>query len=271
MQLKRFADMQKKKIFFACWRSTVREENTLCMQNLIWTEADMDHFLHTVASFETHKRHWKERREEQAVRGHEHGKQMPRLIPPSYVHLFQLTLSQTHCAKFQQHFGAATLDGTLHTPFQLLAEQEVFQLRLFTGGLVAAMAACHGPMQAAGAAADLREAPAAATAEAASASAAGYADSESDGCPECNGVFDPNENPPKRCSTCGECYTSVSGRALPNWKRVADSCFIQAKRMQAKRIQAKRNWFVLVELARLGVLVYLAEDSEYRWPTKRRG
>ena len=78
----------------------------------------MDHFLHTVASFETHKRHWKAKREERADRYHpDHGKQMPRMIPPSYVRLFQITLSQTHSSKFRQHFGAATIDGTLHTPF----------------------------------------------------------------------------------------------------------------------------------------------------------
>ena len=108
------------------------------------------HFLHTVASFETHKRLGKERREEREDPKHpEHGKPMPVMIPPSYVRLFQITLAQTHSAKFRQHFGAASIDGTLHTPFQLLAEQDVvavsaaqvaesaalatnFQVRLFT-------------------------------------------------------------------------------------------------------------------------------------------
>ena len=88
------------------------------MEDLLWTEDDMDHFLMTVASFETHKRLWKERFKQRADPNHpEHGKQMPRMIPPSYVRLFQITLSQTHSSKFRQHFGAATIDGTLHTPF----------------------------------------------------------------------------------------------------------------------------------------------------------
>ena len=93
------------------------KEEDLCTEDLIWTEDDMDHFLNTVASFETHKQDWKARREERAVRGHpEHGKQMPRLIPPSYVRLFQITLSQTHSSKFREQFGAMAMDGTLHTP-----------------------------------------------------------------------------------------------------------------------------------------------------------
>ena len=82
----------------------------------------MEHFLHTVASFETHKHLWKERREERREdpKHPEHGKPMPMMIPPSYVRLFQITLAQTHSDKFRQHFGAATIDGTLHTPFQLM-------------------------------------------------------------------------------------------------------------------------------------------------------
>ena len=122
VQLKRLADMQKKKIFFACWR---REENMLCMQDLIWTEADMDYFLHTVASFETHKRHWLATKKARAARSHrDYGKEMPQMVPPSYVRLFQLALSETHCAKLREHFGAMKLDGTLHMPL-LLRSSEV--------------------------------------------------------------------------------------------------------------------------------------------------
>jgi hypothetical protein len=43
------------------------------------------------------------------------------MVPPSYVRLFQITLSQTHSSKFKEHVGAASIDGTLHTPFQLMA------------------------------------------------------------------------------------------------------------------------------------------------------
>ena len=112
------------------------------MQDLLWREDDMDHFLHTVASFETHKRLWKAQRAKRRNPSHIHyGKQMPRMIPPSYVRLFQITLSQTHSSKFRQHFGATTI---LDAPFQLLwgvtgsqvAESATmatnFQRRLFT-------------------------------------------------------------------------------------------------------------------------------------------
>ena len=91
----------------------------MCVEDLLWTEDDMDNFLHTYASFETHKRMWQDKREKRRRdRWHpDHGKPMPRMIPPSYVRLFQITLSQVHSAKFQQHFGAMAMDGTLYKPF----------------------------------------------------------------------------------------------------------------------------------------------------------
>ena len=61
VQLKFLHDMQRKKFFFVSWQRVVQGENMLCMQDLIWTEDDMDHFLMTVASLETHKRLWKEK------------------------------------------------------------------------------------------------------------------------------------------------------------------------------------------------------------------
>ena len=77
---------------------------------------------HTVASFETHMHRWKQKREDRQNPQHQHyRKQMPKMVPPSYVRLFQITLSQTHSSKFKEHFGAASIDGTLHTPFQLMA------------------------------------------------------------------------------------------------------------------------------------------------------
>ena len=30
---------------------------------------------------------------------------MPRMLPASYIHLFQTIISQTHAEKFRQHFG----------------------------------------------------------------------------------------------------------------------------------------------------------------------
>ena len=46
--------MMKKKAIWRTWlRATKKEEMTL--EDWLWTEDDMDHFLQTVASFETHE------------------------------------------------------------------------------------------------------------------------------------------------------------------------------------------------------------------------
>ena len=110
---------------------------------LVWTEDDMEYFLRTVCSFETHKTIWRKRCQERLDEGHKHyEKPMPRMIPPSYVRLFQLTVAQVHSKKWRQHFGAATIENILHTPIQVLAEQRGvavsaavatnFQIKVFT-------------------------------------------------------------------------------------------------------------------------------------------
>ena len=105
-QLVLLTDMHGKKMFFMAWKRQVQGNGKdLCMEDLLWTEADMDNFLHTVGSCE---------------RLVVYGKPMPMIIPISYVHLFQNTVSQIHADKFKQHFGVATIDGTLRTPFQML-------------------------------------------------------------------------------------------------------------------------------------------------------
>ena len=64
-QLKFLQEMHRKKMYFMAWcREAKGERDELCMEDLLWTEDDMDHLLHTVASFETHKHLWKERRVE---------------------------------------------------------------------------------------------------------------------------------------------------------------------------------------------------------------
>ena len=111
------------KIFFVVWLKAYTGED-LCMEDLCWTEDDMDHFVHTVASFQTHKRDWRKQLQELQDPWHpHHGEAMPMLIPSSHMRLFQNTLSRVHSDKFKQHFGAATIDGTLRTPFQMLSTQ----------------------------------------------------------------------------------------------------------------------------------------------------
>ena len=97
------------KVFFAVWLKADRGED-LCMEDLCWTEDNMDHFLHTVASLHTYKRVWRKQLEEQQDPQHpHHGKVMPRLIPCSHMHLFHYTLSRVHSDKLKQHSGAATI------------------------------------------------------------------------------------------------------------------------------------------------------------------
>ena len=106
VQLKLLQDMQSKKVFFMTWRRAVqKDDNLLCLEDLLWTEDDMDNFLDTVASFETHERLWKQRRTEREDPSHpEHDKPMPLMIPPSRMHVFQMILSQTHSNKVPAAF-----------------------------------------------------------------------------------------------------------------------------------------------------------------------
>ena len=125
---KKLEDLQYLKIFFVAWKKEAQKRSAeLSMEDLHWMEDDMDHFLHTTASFQTHKYHWLETRENRKDPSHkDYRKAMPMMILPSYVRCVQMTMSQEHSAKLQQHFGAARIDGTIHTPIiQLRSKEEV--------------------------------------------------------------------------------------------------------------------------------------------------
>ena len=47
-----------KKASFAMWLKVFRKED-ICLEDLCFTEEDMDHFLNTVASWEAHEQEWK--------------------------------------------------------------------------------------------------------------------------------------------------------------------------------------------------------------------
>ena len=101
--LEQLRAMQYKKIFkcFKAWQNG----NMQCVADLIWRHEDMDNFLQTVASHTTHRQLWEQEQEARHNRGHRcHGKAMPRMLPASYIHLFQTIISQTHAVKFRQHF-----------------------------------------------------------------------------------------------------------------------------------------------------------------------
>ena len=122
-KLREMVEKKKLRSLFEAWRSSERSNSALA--DLVWTVDDMDHFLRTVASFDTHKAIWKPRRQDRQKKcNRDYGKLMPRMIPPNLVHLFQITLAHTHKKKFIQHFGNAFLDGSLHTPIQVLAERD---------------------------------------------------------------------------------------------------------------------------------------------------
>ena len=97
----------------------------MSLADLLWTEEDMENFRRIAASFETHKARWLQKHQDRLDKNHrDFWKPMPRMIPPSFVRLFQFRLAQVHSDKFMQHFGfAAIAENYLHTPIQVLAEQ----------------------------------------------------------------------------------------------------------------------------------------------------
>ena len=126
--LHRLQRMVLKKKWFHTWRHYKGDAEiwTVPLEDLVWTEQDMDEFLRTEEPFDTHQRLWKQEREDRKHREHKHyGKVMPPMTPPSFVRLFQLGLAQVHSRKFMQHFGILwDIDSVLHTPIQVIAEQQ---------------------------------------------------------------------------------------------------------------------------------------------------
>ena len=115
-------DVRTKKSVFHGWRYGHRDRMSIA--ELVWTEEDMDHFLTTVASYESHKKSWPATREARKDKNHpDHSKAMPRLLPPSMVRLYQSALAQTHSKKFMEHFGHAKVGDILHIPIQVMAEE----------------------------------------------------------------------------------------------------------------------------------------------------
>lgn len=95
------------------------------LHDLIWTEEEMGYFLTTVASFEAqvaHRTRVKAQRENPDHR--DHGKPMPRLIPPSYVKLWQVCLSQSHSELYWNHFGNMPPAALLMDPLAVMVERK---------------------------------------------------------------------------------------------------------------------------------------------------
>ena len=110
------------------------------LHDLVWTEEEMGHFLTTVASFESQVAHRTRVKAQRENRNHpDHGKRMPRLIPPSYVKLWQVCLSQSHSELYWTHFGNMPPAALLMDPLAVIAERKggleyvpcSFQERLF--------------------------------------------------------------------------------------------------------------------------------------------
>ena len=121
--LKKLDQYELKKAFLMVWLKIFRKED-ICMEDLCFTEDDMEHFLNTVCSFETHEREWYKEFEERQDPQHKfHGIPMPATVPLSYMRVFKIKLSQIHSEKFKQHFGVAIMDGTFHTPIQMFPTQ----------------------------------------------------------------------------------------------------------------------------------------------------
>ena len=123
--LQKLRGAQLLKRALVAWQLSKRNA-ACCPADWIWNEDDMSYFLMTKASFEEHAKRQAIKRKERKDPGHkDYGKDMPRCIPPSYIRVFQLTLVQTYDRKFKQHFGNASMNSILHTPYHLLKTREM--------------------------------------------------------------------------------------------------------------------------------------------------
>ena len=67
---------------------------------------EVDNYVEEAERFDKHKREWQQRHGGRKDPNHKHfNKPMPRMIPPNFVCLFQIALSQIHNKKFMEHFG----------------------------------------------------------------------------------------------------------------------------------------------------------------------
>ena len=127
-----FWGMMVKNRFFEAWWHKTHPTHRRALAYLMFTDDDMEHFLNTVASFKEHKDRWHKKLCQRTYdRTHaDFGKTMPRMIPANLVRLNQVILAQTHRMKRLQYFGSAEIEGTLHTPIQVLAEKRMWLYQL---------------------------------------------------------------------------------------------------------------------------------------------
>ena len=90
---------------------------------LLWTDEDMHHFLFTKGSFAEHKRIHEERAKERLDSNHKHhGKDLPKLIPPSLIRLHQISVMQSHSTFYYKHFGEMNPSRLFTVPLEVLAD-----------------------------------------------------------------------------------------------------------------------------------------------------
>ena len=91
--------------------------------DLLWTDAHMEHFLNTYASFEAQVQHRTMLQEARQDPKHKHhGTPLPRLIPPSLVKLWQICLAQAHSKFYTMHFGDMSVHRLVYKPLAVRAE-----------------------------------------------------------------------------------------------------------------------------------------------------
>jgi hypothetical protein len=112
-----------KKVFGRWAAVSARCKPTL--EDLLWTDDNMMHFLSTQVTFEAHVDFRRRGELERKNPDHpHHNKPMPIQLPPSLIKLWQLNLAAAHSEAYWENFGEMSVSRLTHTPFPLLLEHK---------------------------------------------------------------------------------------------------------------------------------------------------
>ena len=116
----------RKKVFgrwAAVW-SKSKYESKPTLEDLLWTDDDMMHFLHTQVTFKSHDEYYRKEKFARTDYRHEfYGKTMPIKMTPSLIKVWQFILASAHSEQYWQNFGDMSVSRLTHTPFPVLLEE----------------------------------------------------------------------------------------------------------------------------------------------------
>ena len=91
---------------------------------VVWTDEDMENFLKHFCSWEAQLKSQRELREARKNPQHkDHNKQLPVLVPPHLVKLWQICLAQSHSKLYRQYFGDMSVNRLAKEPMAFLAKR----------------------------------------------------------------------------------------------------------------------------------------------------